>query len=308
METPSTRPLAAGAALVDRSGAIAAADAGFRALLGLPEADPGTALRARADAEPALRTFLAGEGPAAISVAGGEGGALELERIPAGDAVLVVARSESLGDALEHAMRSVALGRIASGFVHDAKSPLNTMSLQIALLGEKLSGPDAAAAAAHLGSLREQVNRLNDMLRRFLDLADPSEPLGHTDVGVLLAEIGAFLGHEGRRRHVELAVDAPPGAVRSSCDAARVGRLLLGLFARALAETPEGGRLSARAEVSGATVTVGIEHAAGDPDPDLGYTSATAAAGARRLGGTLSEERRDGVARVTLALPRNDAR
>jgi signal transduction histidine kinase len=301
-------PLAAGAAFLDGSGAVVTADAGFRALLGLGKGDACGALRARAEAEPALRAFVAGEGPATVTATGADGLPLELERVAAPGGAMVVARVAALGDALEHAMRSVALGRVASGLVHDVKNPLNAMALQIALLGEKISASTEASAAAapHLAALREQVNRVNEVLRRFLDVAEPGTPLGYTDVGALLADVAALLCHEGRRRRIELAVDAPAGVLRTGCDPDRLARLVLGLIARALAETPDGGRLGVRAAAGGADITIGIEHAAGDPDPAVGYYTEAAVAGARRLGGALAEERRDGVARITLALPRNE--
>lgn len=301
------QPFAAGAAFLDGSGAVVAADPEFRALLGLPDGDAGGALRARADADPALDAFVSGQGPASVALAGADGVPLELERVGAGAGALVVVRLAGLGEALEHAMRSVALGRVASGVVHDIKNPLNAMALQIALLGEKLSGSaDATAAGTHLSALREQVNRVNEILRRFLDVADPGAPLGYTDVGALLVDIAALLGHDARRRGIELTLEAPQGAVRTSCDPERVARLVLGLFARALAETPDGGRLDARAAGARGSVTVGIDHDAGDPDPAIGYYTEAAVAGARRLGGALTEERRDGVARFTLALPGNE--
>ncbi len=303
-------PFAAGAAFLDSSGAVVTADAGFCALLGVGEGDARGVLRARAEAEPALRAFVSGEGPATVAATGADGLPIELERVAAPGGALVVARVAALGEALEHAMRSVALGRVASGVVHDIKNPLNAMALQIALLGEKISvSPEASAAAAsHLSALREQVNRVNEVLRRFLDVADPGATLGYTDVGALLTDVATLLGHEGRRRRIAVAVDAPPGGLRSSCDPDRVARLVLGLFARALAETPDGGRLRARAAADAAGITIGIEHAVGDPDPAGGYYTEAAVAGARRLGGSLAEERRDGVARVTLALPRNEPR
>ncbi len=303
-------PFAAGAALLDRSGAVVASDPDFRGLLGLPEGDAGGALRARADADPALRAFVSGEGPATVTVRSADGVPVELERAGAGEGALVVARIAGLGEALEHAMRSVALGRVAAGLVHDIKNPLNAMALQIALLGEKLSASDAASvsAAGHLSALREQVARVNEMLRRFLDVADPGTPFGFTDVGALVTDSVALLGHEARRRRIAATVEAPTGAIRTSCDPERVARLVLGLLARALAETPDGGRLAARAAGNGTEVTVGIEHAAGDPDPAVGYYTEAAIAGAARLGGALSEERREGVARITLVLPRNEGR
>lgn len=303
MPTPAT-----GAAFVDGSGALVAADRGFLGALGVDGADASAALRARAEVTPALRAFLAGDGPALLRLEG-PGGPVEVSRTPASGGALLVLGPGCDAERLEHAARSLALTRVAAGVAHDIKNPLNAMALQIALLGEKLSGSEDAssAAAAHLSALRDQVGRVNEVLRRFLDVADPAAPLGYTDVGALLGDVATLLGHEGRRRRIEMTVDAPPGAIRTSCDPGRVGRLVLGLFARALAETPDGGRLGARAEAKGPAVSVAIEHAAGDPDPDLGYYTGVALAAARTLGGALAEERRDGVARVTLALPRNEA-
>jgi len=299
---------ATGAAFVDRSGAVIAADRGFVARLGLGADDPTSALRARAEASPELRALLAGDGPATVRVPGVDGAPVELERIPSGAGALLVAHPPRDGEWLEHSMRSHGLGRLVSGVAHDIKNPLTPMALQIALLGEKLAASEDASAAAssHLGALRDQISRVNEVLRRFLDVADPSAPLGYTDLGALLTDLGALFGHEGRRRRVALSIDAQVGAVRTRCDPTRVGRLVLGLFARALAETPDGGRLAARAEVRGPKAVVAIEHAAGDPDADLGYYTEVASAAASALGGDFEQERRDGVARLLLALPGNE--
>jgi signal transduction histidine kinase len=300
--------LATGAAFVDRSGAIVAADPGFVARLGLDARDPTGAFRAHAEASPELRALLAGEGPGTAQVEGVDGSVVELERVEAGTGALLVARCARAGEWLEHAMRSQGLGRVASGVAHDIKNPLNAMALQLALLGEKLSAsPEAVAAAGnHLGTLRDQIGRVNEIVRRFLDVAEPTAPLGYTDLGSLVADAGSLLGHDARRRRVELTVDALPGPVRTSCEPARVGRIVLGLLARALAETPDGGRLAVRAEARGPVAAIVVEHVAGDPDPDLGYYTDVVAAAARALGGELLQERRDGVERISLALPRNE--
>jgi signal transduction histidine kinase len=299
---------ASGAAFVDRSGVVLAADPGFVARLGLRADDPASALRARAEASPELRALLAGEGPPTANVPGADGASLELERIPAGAGALLVVRRARDGEWLEHSMRSLGLGRLVGGVAHDIKNPLNAMALQIALLGEKLATSEdaSAAAASHLGALRDQIARVNEVLRRFLDVAEPGAPMGYTDLGALLSDVATLFGHEGRRRRITLMVDSPPGVVRTSADPVRVGRLVLGLFARALAETPDGGRLAARAEVRNGVATIGIEHVAGDPDPDLGYYTDVAAAAATALGGRFAQERRAGAVHVSLTLPRNE--
>jgi signal transduction histidine kinase len=296
-----------GAAFVDRSGAVVAADAGFLSRLALPADDPTGALRARAEADPELRALLAGEGPSRLRLPCADGTTTELERVAAEGGALLVARAEEVGEWLEHAMRSHGMGRLAGGIAHDIKNPLNAMSLQIALLGEKLSSSADASgtAATHLRALLDQIGRVNAIVRRFVDVADPSAPLGYTDVGALLADLASLLAHDARRRGIDLVVEPPTSSVRTACDPARVGRLALGLFSRALAETPDGGRLAARAETRGELAALEIEHAVGDPDRALGYYTEVAAAAARALGGEFAHERRDGFERLSLALPRN---
>lgn len=298
-----------GAAFIDGAGAIVGADPGFVAALGLAADDPGGALRARAASSPELQAVLAGPGHAVVRVLGALGEPVELERVPAGAGALLVTRSPRSAEWLEHALRSEGLTRVAAGLAHDIKNPLNAMALQLALLTDKLSAPgDATAASAgHLAALRDQIGRVNEVVRRFLDVTDPSAPLGYTDVGALVADAASLFGHDARRRRVELVVEAPRSTVGTRCDPARVGRLVLGVVARALEETPEGGRLSVRTVSEGEHAVVRIAHGAGDPDPENRYDSEVMASAVESLGGVLSGARRaDGTIELTLRLPRND--
>ncbi len=300
-------PFAGGAAFVDRTGAVVAADAAFLERLGLRADNPTARLRERAEAVPELRTLLSGGGPARVRIAGAGGAVVDVERVPSDSGVLLVVREVRAQEWLEHSMRSHALTRLAAGVAHDIKNPLNAMSLQIALLAEKLSSAEASAASSgHLGALREQIGRVNEVVRRFLDVTDPTAPLGYTDLGLLLGDAASLFVHDARRRQIEVVLDGQTGAVRTRCDPARVGRLIVGLLARALAETPDGGRLAGHAELLGLDAVVAIEHTAGDPDPDLGYYTEVAAAAADALGGRFSLERGDATERLMLTLPRND--
>ncbi len=300
-------PFARGAAFVDRTGAVVAADRGFASQLGLEGADTSAALRARAEAEPALRALLAGEGPDVARVDGPRGDVL-VERVAGTGGALILVRPPRCEEHLEHAMRSQGLTRLLAGVAHDIKNPLNAMALQIALLTDKLAGGGDAVAtsSSHLSALRDQIGRVNEVVRRFLDVTDPSAPLGHTDVGALVADTASLFGHDARRRRIELAVEALPGAARTRCDPGRVSRLVVGMFYRALVETPEHGRLAIRVSGEGTDVRVAIEHTATDPDPDLRYYTEVAAAAAEALGGEFAQERDAGTERLSLRLPRID--
>lgn len=292
---------------MDRSGAVIAADDGFIAQLGLGAGDVSAALRARAEAEPTLRAFLAGEGPANARLDGAGGEVVELERVATGAGALVVVNAPRCAEWLEHAMRSQGLTRLAAGVAHDIKNPLNAMALQIALLTDKLSsaGEAGAAAANHLNALRDQIGRVNEVVRRFLDVTDPSAPLGYTDVGALIADAASLFGHDARRHRIEIAVQvSPPGAARTQRDPGRVSRLVVGLLSRALLETPEGGRFTVGVDAIDREVQVTIEHTAGEPDADLRYYTEVAGAAAEALGGALALTRAGELERLLLTLPR----
>ncbi len=301
-------PFASGAAFVDRTGKVLAADEGFVSQLGLDAVDVSGALRARAEQSPALRALLAGEGAGLARVTGPEGD-VDLERVDGGgQGTLFLVRPTRGDEHLEHAMRSQGLTRLAAGVAHDIKNPLNAMALQIALLTDKLAsaGDAGATSSSHLAALRDQIGRVNEVVRRFLDVTDPSAPLGYTDVAALVTDTASLFGHDARRRRIELTCDMAPGAVRTRCDPGRVSRLVVGMMYRALVETPERGKVSIRVGGDGPDVRVAIEHTAADPDPELGYYFEVAVAAAEALGGEFSQARDGAVERLSLRLPRNE--
>ena len=298
--------LARGAALVDPAGLLLAADPGFREALGLGPDTPAQALRDRAAGEPALLPVLSGPEPASAEVAGPLG-AVTVERTPAACGALLVVRGRRDAERLELSISSAGMARVAGGLSHDIKNGLNAMALQLALLEEKVGDGEAArATAGHLAALHDQVAKVNEVVRRFCDVVDPSTPYAWADLGADLQDIAGLFGHDFRRRRIAFELDAPRGVVWAAARPDRAVRLLLGIFGRAVAATPEGGRLAARiaALPDGAEVTV--EHATGDPDLDLRYDTEVAAAAVRSLGGSLEVAREGGQERVTVRLPRGN--
>jgi signal transduction histidine kinase len=298
--------LARGAAFIDPSGAVLAADAGFLAALSLSAEDPAGDLRRRAASEPALRGLLDGVGPARIALQG-RGAGLWLERSPGSGGLLLLARGARDGEWLEHAVRSQGLARLAGGLAHDIKNPLNAMALQLAILDEKLGeGDSGVASGAHLAALRDQIGKVNEVVRRFCDVADPAAPYGWLDLGAVAVDIVSLHVHEARRRRVQVQIEAPRGVARVGVAPERVVLLLLGLFGRAIGETPDGGALKVGVAGQGPEAVVSLAHATGDPDPDLGYYSEVAAAAATALGGSLEAASDGGQERITLRVPRNE--
>ena len=298
-----------GSAFLDRSGRVLVADAEFRALLGLPTGDESGALKRRAGADPVLAALLVGEGPERVHLAALEGApACDLFRVEA-DAGFLLRASAAGGalavPALEYAMQAIALVRLAGSVAHEVKNPLNAMALQLALLGDKIETNEllASTCAGNLVSLKNQIGRINDVVRRYLDVADPT-PSGAFDAGSLLADVANIFSHEARRRLVSLVCQAGPGTVRASGDPERAARLLLGVLWSAVSGTPSGGRLLARVASTATEAVLSVEHTRGIPDPALGWVLEVVAAAAPAMRGHLEESSEGDTVRVALVLPK----
>lgn len=217
----------------------------------------------------------------------------------------VVADGALAVPAVEYAMQAFALVCLAGSVAHEVKNPLNAMALQLGLLADKLeaSGPLASACAGSLVSLKNQIGRIDEVVRRYLDVADPAPSEGF-DAGALLADAANLFGHEARRRRITLVCEAGPGTVRAAGDTGRAARLLLGLLWSGVSGTPAGGRLFARAAAMAGEAVISLEHTRGAPEGERAWVREAAAAAAREMGGRLDESPGGDTVRVALVLPK----
>jgi hypothetical protein len=190
---------------------------------------------------------------------------------------------------------------------HEVKNPLNAMVLQLALLTEKIAGagePLASSCAGNLGSLRNQIARVDEVVRRLADVSDPA-PGTAFDLGGLAADIGSLFAHEARRRRVVWTCEASRGLIHARGDAARLARLLLGLAWRALSRA-ENATVALRAAVDGADALVSFEHPR-DRDPSTDWVPATVAEALAHMDGRLEWVRGDDRERLEVRLRREVA-
>lgn len=302
-----------GSAFVDRSGRVVAADAVFRALFDLFTADAKIDLGSSAEFGPSLRSFLAGEGPDRMLISRPEEeGAFLLSRVVTEEGVLLHARhtrwttGRTYG---EDAVVGMSLTRLARGFAHEIRSPLNAMSLQLALLADKLGEADrfvAEACANSFESLRSQIGRLNEMVRRYVDIADPDRRMPF-DAGALLSEVAQSFTHEARRRGFVLRCEATPDTVRAAADPRRTAALLLGLFWGLFEGIGEGGRLIVRAIPDEVGAVLSLERHGRGLDRELARIESLATSVAEEMRGRLAREVDGGILRFTLTLPKEHA-
>jgi signal transduction histidine kinase len=214
-------------------------------------------------------------------------------------------------DPAEAALRVRVLARVVAGIVHDIRTPLGTMLMKLQLLRDAIAGEAGLSetVAGHLRVLDSQIERMTEMVRKVASTVDPPTPLGSVDLGALVADVAGALGYEAKLRTIELTVEPRAVAVRTPAEPSGVGQLVLCLMGRALATTPQGGRVVARVVSRGGAAVVEVEQTAGAGDAPGGYDVSVLTTSAIALGGQLEHgPGGQGLERTTLTLPGNERR
>ena len=82
---------------------------------------------------------------------------------------------ESINTQLQVSERLAALGRITAGVAHEVKNPLNSMRLWLENLKESLPPEPDEGAMQAVNVLDEEIDRLDAVVKRFLDFSRPMD-------------------------------------------------------------------------------------------------------------------------------------
>ncbi len=166
---------------------------------------------------------------------------------------------ESINTQLKVSERLAALGRITAGVAHEVKNPLNSMRLWLENLKESLSPEtdDAAMQAVHV--LDAEIDRLDAVVKRFLDFSRPMDVrLEPTQLAELLREVLEVARPQLERSNVQVAQLLPIGVPEVYVDRALLKQAILNLVLNAIDAMPNGGQLqltlSRRGEMAEITV------------------------------------------------------
>jgi len=167
---------------------------------------------------------------------------------------------ESINTQLQVSERLAAVGRITAGVAHEVKNPLNSMRLWLENLKESLPEERDSGAQHAVKVLDKEIDRLDAVVKRFLDFTRPMEVrLEATQLAELLKEVMQVAQPQLQKANVQVAQLLPIDVPEVYVDRALLKQAVLNLVLNAAEAMPAGGQLrlvlSRRGEM--AEITVG---------------------------------------------------
>ena len=142
---------------------------------------------------------------------------------------------------LRQAQRLSALGTLSAGIAHDVRNPLNAIKL---LSSHALDAVGDGPAAKHLRTIRNEVDRLDDIVSGFLSLAKEREVQPEPcRIDALLTECTGLVRKDAETRDVELVTDLRAGDTELMLDPKQFTRAVINVLLNALEACPAGGRV-----------------------------------------------------------------
>ncbi len=163
-----------------------------------------------------------------------------------------------------------ALGQLAAGIAHEIRNPLTSINILIHSLTENFSSEDSHRE--DLKVIEEEIDRINEILDRFLRFAKPAPPLlEKTEVATIFEETLQLLRPRMEKQGVQIEKEfhALPMILM---DREQMKQVALNLLLNAVQAMPSGGTLAMRGQNSrdGQWVTISVQDSGvGIPEEDI---------------------------------------
>jgi signal transduction histidine kinase len=140
-----------------------------------------------------------------------------------------------------------ALAELAGGFIHEIKNHLNTLHLNLQLLGEDFQDPQnqrERRALTRVQRLQGECQRLLELSNDFLQFARIKDlPLERSDLHKVVAEMIDFFLPTAETGHIEIKTYLPADLPMVSLNQEMFRQALMNLMLNAMQAMPEGGEL-----------------------------------------------------------------
>lgn len=143
-------------------------------------------------------------------------------------------RMHRLEDELEVARRLSAIGRLTRGVAHEVKNPLNAMAIHLDLLREKARN-GKPNLELHVDVIRHEIDRLDRVVKTFLDFSRPVEmQLKEVDLVQMAERIRDLASAGAEIDHIQIEIQSDSPALHAWIDRDLVEQALLNLVNNAV--------------------------------------------------------------------------
>ena len=135
-----------------------------------------------------------------------------------------------------------ALGKLSAGIAHEIRNPLTSIKILIHSLVDEMA--TETSREKDLVVIEGEIQRVNKIIKQFLDFARPREPaLEPIDIREVLEHTATLLGYEMEAQEILLRKDFPPELPRVLADKEQMMQVFLNLMLNAIQAMPQGGQL-----------------------------------------------------------------
>jgi two-component system sensor histidine kinase HydH len=147
------------------------------------------------------------------------------------------------------------LARLLGRLAHEIRNPLSSLDIHVQLLQEDVSraAPQLRGQLSErLALIKGELNRLENIVKRFLRLASPTAlELELVDIAQLIGHVRQLLEPEADSRQIELSVTVDPDLPHVIADGVQLTQALLNLLINAFQAVGPHGKIQVRAGQAG---------------------------------------------------------
>lgn len=154
-------------------------------------------------------------------------------------------RQKRLEGQLQRQEKLTAMGELASGVAHEIRNPLNAVGVIIQRLQREFEPiADKDEYVSLVKTVRAETNRINDIIKQFLDFARPAK-LNRSAIAVsnLIRDCVAVVESQARAQNIHIITEITTGVVFSA-DPAKLHQALLNILQNAIEAIVESGEIA----------------------------------------------------------------
>jgi two-component system sensor histidine kinase HydH len=147
---------------------------------------------------------------------------------------------------LRRADRLSAMGELSAGLAHEIRNPLGSIEGAVQILRRKQLANETKEEFGDLA--QRELDRLNDIVNRFLRFARPQPPRRlPSDPMLLLQSVSKLTGETAKMAKVQIRIESASQIPATSIDQEQIKQVLLNLVINAIQSMPTGGEVVLRA-------------------------------------------------------------